>query len=107
MPYLRVLLSKLLRVLTRRYTDDLLEVLAQMALAAEPDFSCNFRQGFAGLNQPLNLANPDTCEIGVRRPTYLRRTHHFQGAEIKLAFASAEWPSKLNPQEDSMVFSNA
>ncbi len=60
----------MLGILTRRYTNNLLEAVRQVALTAKPCLDSYFCQRMAGLDQPLRVTDTHTFEISIWGHTY-------------------------------------
>jgi hypothetical protein len=61
----------MLRVLTRRYADDLFELARHMTLTAEANLGSYLCQWFASSNEPLYMLNPHAFQICKGRHTNL------------------------------------
>src|SRR5512140_52425 len=67
--------SKLLSILSRRYADDLLEPVGQIALAAEPHLGCHLRQGHSLPDESLRVVDSQAFLVGVgRHPDLLAKS---------------------------------
>ena len=64
------LLSELLSILARSYTNNLLEAARQMTLTAKPYLSSHLGQWLAGLDKPLGVTNTHTFQVSVGGHTH-------------------------------------